>query len=244
MSIQWRWTRRAINIPWQDRSRGEGRGVGEGERKEKWTSKRERKGGRKWVRGWAQWTDSFARLLLSFSLYVSTSVALHRTTRPLLCSVIYSQSRTDTRCWRLLHHIATLRLNHSLSICDCSLWVGLFITYRSGLKDKCISLLCECLYECSVCSYWYNTVKNHEKALYPPPASLVPRHLCRSHFGLLMRHQPSVPPLHLLLQLFLLTRESVIKVERQNKENIKIPLNASQREKTFCFPCWSWPTYF
>lgn len=32
MSIQWRWTRRAINIPWQDRSRGEWREDGEGER--------------------------------------------------------------------------------------------------------------------------------------------------------------------------------------------------------------------
>lgn len=165
MSIQWRWTRRAINIPWQDRSRGEGRGDGEGERKEKRTSKRERKGGRKWVRGWAQWTDSFARLLLSFSLYVSTSVALHRTTRPLLCSVIYSQSRADTRCWRLLHHIATLRHNHSLPICDCSLWVGLFITYRSGLKVKCISLLCECLYECSVCVI---LIQNCEKSWEGP----------------------------------------------------------------------------
>lgn len=47
------------------------------------------------MRGWAQWTNSLARLLLSFPLYVNTSEALHRTTRPLLRWVIYSQPRAD-----------------------------------------------------------------------------------------------------------------------------------------------------
>lgn len=35
------------------------------------------------MRGQAQWTDSFARLLLSFLLYVSTPVVLRGTTGPI-----------------------------------------------------------------------------------------------------------------------------------------------------------------
>ena len=184
------------------------------EREKRSEQVRERKGGRKWVRGWAQWTDSFARLLLSFPLYVSTSVALHRTTRPLLHSVIYSQYGADTRRWQLLYHTATLTHNHYWPICDCSLWIALFIIYQSWFKEKSIS--CESVpmsvwsVRCVV--FQYDTVNKQEKALYPPPASLVPRHLCQSHFGLLMRHRPSAPPPHLRLQLFLLTGKSVTKV--------------------------------
>lgn len=170
------------------------------------------------MRGWAQWTNSFARLLLPFPLYVSTSEALHGTTRPLLRSVIYSQPRADTRCWQLLHHTATLSDNYYWSICDCSLWIVLFIIYQSQFTKKSISY--ECLYECScgvlqsecLCGISIRHLNKQEKALYSPPASLVPRHLCQSHFGLLMRHQPSVPPPHLLLQLFLLTGEPKTKV--------------------------------
>lgn len=77
--------------------------------------------------------------------------------------------------------------------------------------------------ECSVCGISIRHLNKQEKALYSPPASLVPRHLCQSHFGLLMRHQPSVPPPHLLLQLFLLTGEPKTKVQRQKRENINTP---------------------
>lgn len=53
------------------------------------------------MRGQAQWTDSSARLLLSFLLYVSTPVVLRGTTGPIGPLVIYSQSGADTRCWQL-----------------------------------------------------------------------------------------------------------------------------------------------
>lgn len=57
--------------------------------------------------------------------------------------------------------------------------------------------------------FTYGAMSKEEKAVHPPPASLVPRRLCRSHFGLLMRRQPSAPPPRLLLQLFLLKAKSV-----------------------------------
>lgn len=64
MSIQWRWTRRAINIPWQDRSGGAWREDGEGERKENQTSKREK--GREEVSERTGSMDWFIRQAVAF----------------------------------------------------------------------------------------------------------------------------------------------------------------------------------
>lgn len=66
MSIQWRWTRSAINIPWQDRSRGERREDGEGMRS--WTSRREGKKG-EGGNGWEDRLNGLIHLCCFLSHY-------------------------------------------------------------------------------------------------------------------------------------------------------------------------------
>lgn len=139
-------------------------------------------------------------------------MALHRTTRPLLRSVIYSQSGADTRCWQLLCRTATLTHTPYGSICYCCLWTAVFIIRRLWI-----------FYEIDLTPAWFFSsnrtwrIRRYE-ALHPPPASLVPRHLCQSHFGPLMRHQPSAPPLHWLQRLSLLEKrgESVKRLKETN----------------------------
>lgn len=173
MSIQWRWTRRAINIPWQDRSRGEGRedGEGETERKENWTSRREK--GREEVSERTGSMDWFIRQAVAFF--------------PIICKHSSGPSWYNRAPLARLWFIANQgRIQDAGS-------VGYFST----------SLAFHNIF------FTYGAMSKEEKAVHPPPASLVPRRLCRSHFGLLMRRQPSAPPPRLLLQLFLLKAKLV-----------------------------------
>lgn len=62
---------------------------------------------------------------------------------------------------------------------------------------------------------------------YPPPASLVPRHLCQSHSGLSTRRQPSAPPPRSPLPPFLLAGKSTTKKKKRleakgNKRRIQL----------------------
>lgn len=254
MSIQWRWTRRAINIPWQDRSRGERREDGESERerergrekerKEKWTSKREKGRGAEWVRGQAQWTDSFARLLLSFPLYVSTSVALHRTTRPLLRSVIYSQSREDTRCWQLLHRRAPRTHTYNWPICDCSLRMALFIIYQSWFKEKRISYVsvqCGVLQPVRLCVAFREDTVNKQSPL--PTSSIIgPKASLSITLWPVDETSAFCTSSSFAAAAFSVNRRVSEKcLEAKEKHRIMHGERERERDTTFFFSHWNWP---
>lgn len=236
MSIQWRWTRRAINIPWQDRSRGKWREDGEGERKENWTSKREK--GREEVSEKTGSMDWFIRQAVAFFPIIrkhfsgppqdNEAIAALGDLQPIrgrykMLAAFIPHSYTQTQpplahLWLFSVDGSSLYTNHDLKKRVYPMWVLLWVC-----SVGYFSLSVECVV------FQYDTVNKQEKALYPPPASLVPRHLCQSHFGLLMRHQPSVPPPRLLRQLSLLTGKSMTKVLRQNTCS-----------RTWILTLWTW----
>lgn len=140
MSIQWRWTRSAINNPWQDRSRGgdeEGEGKGR-ERNEMWKSKEEKR--REEVSERTGSMDWFIRQAVAFfPLYIATSVALRGTTRPLLhftdLQPIWGRHKKLAAFNPQLASCAATSGN----VCDCSPRMALFIMYQSRFNERCIS---------------------------------------------------------------------------------------------------------